>query len=60
MAATYTFFLMTLVVLRSIYPALLDRRSDHDDEQQRRPPPSLLRPLARAPCQPGQRAQANR
>lgn len=32
MAAAYTFFLMMLLVLRSIYPALLDRASDHDDE----------------------------
>jgi len=32
MAAAYTFFLMTLLVLRSIYPALLDPRRDHDDE----------------------------
>jgi len=31
MAAAYTFFLMTLLVLRSIYPALLDQRRDHDD-----------------------------
>ena len=34
MAATYTFFLLTLVVMRSIYPGLLDRRADHDDETQ--------------------------
>jgi hypothetical protein len=32
MAAAYTFFLMTLLVLRSIYPALIDPRRDHDDE----------------------------
>lgn len=32
MAMAYSFFLLTLVVLRSIYPALLDRRTDHDDE----------------------------
>jgi serine/threonine protein kinase len=32
MAAAYTFFLMMLLVLRSLYPALLDRASEHDDE----------------------------
>jgi hypothetical protein len=32
MAAAYTFFLVTLLVLRSFYPALLDRATDHDDE----------------------------
>ena len=32
MAAAYTFFLMMLLVLRSLYPALLDRASDHEDE----------------------------
>lgn len=32
MAAAYTFFLLTLLVLRSIYPALLDERSDRVDE----------------------------
>ena len=33
MAAAYTFFLITLFVLRSIYPALLDHRTDADDEE---------------------------
>jgi hypothetical protein len=32
MAAAYTFFLMMLLVLRSLYPALLNRATDHDDE----------------------------
>lgn len=34
MAAAYTFFLISLLTLRSLYPALLDRASDHDDEPQ--------------------------
>jgi serine/threonine protein kinase len=34
MAAAFTFFLLSLLVLRTIYPALLDRCTDHDDEPQ--------------------------
>jgi hypothetical protein len=33
-AAAFTFFLLSLLVLRTIYPALLDRCTDHDDEPQ--------------------------